>query len=491
MLNDFKYNLLITITFAYGLISCTLAQSLSLEEAIDFSLKHNPKVKQYEERLAQKEYANLEATGNFLPQINLVGSYNHLNDPLLMDLSPIRSAMINLQANNQVEFANIYNLLQGNPVLTDVQRTALFGQYSNNLDTKIPAFTKTLKDQDYRTATLVGIQPLFIGGKLLAAKNYAADEEEAAVLELKQVKDEVTKETVQTYLSIVLISDVIKTRNDVLSGIKKHKEQAEKLYKEGIIANYHLLRADVAVADAEVNLMEDKNKLELALISFKNVLGLDINEQVIIYDSLCFRQVNEFLDTLLLDAQTNQPIFRILELKKDAAAQKYNVERSSFLPTISAFGKYELIPDELSALEPKWAVGIQASINLFNGLKDYSKLQSAEHLEEEIKYLQTDVKNKISLMVNKNYKDVINAEEKFKKLNSNIELAEENLNLNVKRFSTGLSTSLEVIDAQLALQKILIDRKKTLYDYFSSITELYQSIGNPLKVLTVLNKKEK
>ena len=115
-----------------------------------------------------------------------------------------------------------------------------------------------------------------------------------------------------------------------------------------------------------------------------------------------------------------------------------------------------MIPGDLSALEPKWAVGIQASINIFNGLKDYSKLQNAEHLEEELKYLQADTQQKINLLVNKNFRDVENASEKYDKIKTNIELAKENLRLNEKRFETGLGTSLEVIDAQLSLEKNLI-----------------------------------
>jgi len=491
MTYNLKRFLLSGVMLISGGANLIVAQSFGLEEAVDFSLDHNPRIKQYEERLVQKEYSNLESTGNFLPQINLTGSYNHLNDPLVMDLSPIRTAMINIQANNQVEFTNIYNLLQGNQALTEVQRSALLGQYTGYLESKIPSFTKTLKDQDYRSATLIGIQPIFAGGKLIAAKNYSSDEEEVAKLELEQVKEQITKETIQAYLNVILLKDVIKTRTEVLNGIKYHKEQAEKLFKEGIIANYHLLRADVAVADAEISLMEDRNRYDLAIISLKNTIGMDINQEIEIDDSLSFSPMTEVLDTLQNNAQINQPLLKIIELKKDAAVQKYNLERSSFLPTISAYGKYELIPDELSALEPKWAVGLQASINLFNGFKDYSKVQNAEHLEEEINYLQADIKNKIDLLVNKTYKDVLNAKEKYEKLNSNLDLARENQRLNSKRFSTGLGTSLEVIDAHLALQKVLMDRDRALYDYFNSMTELFQSTGNTKTLITIWNKKEK
>lgn len=485
-----RYFFLLLSVLSNYFITIGFAQTIDLENAIDFALKHNPKIKQYEERLKQKQFDDLGSIGNFMPVINFTGSYNHLNDPLLIDLGPIRDAMIQMQSSNQVEMANIYNIIQGNSPLNDLQRAGLYNQYSNTLNGLLPPFEKTLKKQDFRTATIVGIQPLFVGGKLIAAKNYTSDEKHSAEFELTQIRNGIVKETIQSYLGVVLLNDIIKTRKDVLTGMCYHKEQAEKLFKEGLIANYNLLRAQVAVADAELHLMEDQNKMSIALLAFKNTIGKDLNEKVEISDSLSYSALSDSLNKLIQEALDNQPILKILELKQDAALQKYKMERSNFLPTVSAFGKYELIPEDLSALEPKWAVGIQLSFNLFNGLKDYNKLQSAIHLEEEVKYLQADTQQKINLIVNKNYKDVQNAKSKYEKVKTNILLAKENLRQNEKRFETGLGTSLEVIDAELSLEKNLIESKNALYEYFKSLSELYLSTGNPDRVLTIWNKKE-
>ena len=247
-----------SITLLILINTLAFSQSIQLEDAIDYALKNNPQIKQYEAKLSQKEFQNLEALGNFLPQINFNYSYTHLNDPIGIVLDPIRQAMIQLQAKNQVEYINIYNLLQGNPQLTDAQRGILFNQYSSQLNSLIPPFTKELKKQDYKTATLTGIQPIFTGGKLLAAKKYASLDETSAQKELKQIKDEVIKEVIKKYLAVVLLNDVIKIREQVVESVKKHRDRADKMMKQGIISNHNLLRAEVALADAEKNLFEEK-----------------------------------------------------------------------------------------------------------------------------------------------------------------------------------------------------------------------------------------
>ncbi len=470
--------------------STAYSQSLTIEDAIDYAMKHNQQIKQYEAKISQKEYQNLEALGNFLPQINLISSYTHLNDPIGIDLDPIRQAMIQLQSKNQVEFANIYSIFQGNPQLTNEQRNLLFSQYSTQLNSLIPPFTKELKKQDYKTATIVGTQPIFTGGKLLAAKKYSSLDEKAAEIELKQIKDEVTKEIIKKYLAVVMMNDVVKIRIDIVESIKKHRDRADKMLKQGLISNHNLLRAEVALADAEKNLFEDKNKLELAYLGLKSEMGMDLNEAITVDDSLIYQEFNESIENYITLAKTNNFILNLIELKKQQAEQKFNVERSSFLPTLAAFGKYELYPEYLSALEPRWAVGLSLNINLFNGFRDYAKLQTADYLIDEVNALLKNAEDKVTLLINKNFKDVINSREKYLRNQTTIALAKENLRLNEKRFETGLGTSLEVVDANLVYEKSLLDSESFLFEYYSNLTELYSVSGNTQNVLKILKNKE-
>jgi len=187
----------------------------------------------------------------------------------------------------------------------------------------------------------------------------------------------------------------------------------------------------------------------------------------------------------------SQPLLKILELKRDEANLKYKSEFSKLLPQIAAFGQYEMLPQYLSTLEPRWTVGIQASLNIFNGFQDYLSLQSASHLEEEIKYLQADTHSKLELLLNKNYKDAANAKDRYLKLNETIGLAQENLRLNDKRFETGLGTSLEVIDAELSLEKDLIESKLSLFEYYQKLTALYTTAGKPNEIIKIWQKDKK
>jgi outer membrane protein TolC len=84
-----------------------------------------------------------------------------------------------------------------------------------------------------------------------------------------------------------------------------------------------------------------------------------------------------------------------------------------------------------------------------------------------------------------------NSRNRYFKLQTNRSLAAENFRLMDKRFQTGLGTSLDVIDAQLILEKDEVESKNSLFDYYRSMTELYTSTGCPEKVIEIWKSKEK
>jgi len=481
--NKIKY--LIILLFVSSQV---FSQQLSLSRAVEISVGRSDKVKQYSEKVEQKKKSYNESKGNFLPSINLTGGFNHMNDDLVMDLDPIRQAMIRIQAGNQVEFANVYNVLLGGPGLTQQQRAALLGTYSSALSKQIPLFQSQVKKQDYWNATLTGTQPLFMGGKLLSAKNIAEQEIELAETELDKSRNEVISEVISNYLNAVLLKSIVSVRRDVLNGMIKHRNDAKRIYEEGIIAKNQYLRSEVAVAEAERNLSDDENRFNLAITALRNSLNYKDSEPIDVCDSLVFKELQEPLSNFKENAVSYQPVLKMIEIKKKQIEGKLTIDRSEFLPKFFLFGKYEILDKYLSILEPRWVVGIQGSINLFNGFKDYQRVSQTKHVSREIDYLESDTKSKLNLVIEKNYKDVQNSKTRYEKLEAVINLAEENLRLTEGRFLSGLCTSLDVIDARLVTEKNGIEKKLSLYEYYKSMNELYLTSGKPMNFLILWNK---
>ena len=490
MLRLFRFSLPVFIVAILVWQAAATGSVLTLEQSIRQGLDKNEKLKQYEERLEQKESYKREATGNFLPVISLSGRYSHLNEPMRIDLSPIRNAMIQMQSGTQVELADINSRLQGAGSLSQMQRQVLQSQYTTGLEGALPPFSMTFKEQNFRIASVLGIQPLFMGGKLIAARRYAAAENAAAAAEVKKVKNEIEAGIMGRYFTALLLGEVVQVRTGVLDGMIRHLESAEKLFAGGLIAKHDLLRAKVAVAEAEENIMYDRNRRETALTALKSSIGADRDMQVELADKLAFAACGNTLDELLAAVEMSQPLLEIIRHKITAADQNYAAERSRLMPTVAAFGKYELYPEDLSTLEPRWIVGLEVSFNLFEGMKRYNRLQAAEHIRKEAAYLQMDSRRNINLWIEKAYREVENERTRYEKLEANCELAFENVRQNEKRFQTGLGTSLEVIDARLRLESNRLKRLSALHAYYLSLVDLYTAVGKTDSVLEIWLSRE-
>ena len=83
---------------------------------------------------------------------------------------------------------------------------------------------------------------------------------------------------------------------------------------------------------------------------------------------------------------------------------------------------------------------------------------------------------------------MLTARDQYESLGKSVELAEENLRLNRLAFDQGVATSLEVVDAQLALGKVKIDRYKALFDYVDALASLLRAGGSAPAILDYAEK---
>jgi outer membrane protein TolC len=180
-----------------------------------------------------------------------------------MDLDPIRKAMLSLQAKNQVSFSSIASQMKGGPAITESSPAyaTYYKAAYDAYDSKLPHFLDTLKEQNYPQASFTVVQPLFTGGKILAGLRAGRAEKKASEAELTKTRNEIIQETTNYWLGVVVTRDVVNVRKEVLNGMLQHQKNAERLSEQGLISRYHLLRAEVAVSEAQRNLIDARRSM--------------------------------------------------------------------------------------------------------------------------------------------------------------------------------------------------------------------------------------
>ena len=473
--------ILLLLTFFTGKAVAQDTVYMSLSTAVDSALINNNKIRRFKQVVAEKEYMQKASVGNFLPSVDVVGGYTYFSANPEINMSQVKESVDDMFGKYGVVIAKELNL-------SDESQEVIYNKIVGGLG-ELPAYNVVIDQQNYPNLNVVATQPLFTGGKIIAGKRFADAELQYAHDELNKVSNEIVKETVERYFGVVLLQQVVKVRKQVVQGMKRHEKQAERAIEIGVIPKHELLRAKVAVANAERDFTDDQNKLELARLALKSSLGLPDTVVVFVTDSLKFKLLSTNLEDVKQMARIKQPVFKMIGQKKIMVEQKHAVELSEFMPQIAAWGQYSAFRNEYPVIMPPFMIGIQAHLNIFHGMQKYNKLKSTKFLAEQVDLADKYAHEQVNLWVNKSWRDANYKKERYLKMKPSVELARKNMVINEKRFEEGLGKSIDVIDSKLLYEAAELERLKSLYDYYLALTDLYLATGVPQKAVELLSTK--
>lgn len=437
-------------------------EGTTLGRALRLAYDNNPELRAANKAAEGAACGVIASYGKFLPQIAVEGTVTRLDDPLVLDVSGVRSAMI------AADVATLQASGQANP--------AVLAAFKARLESSLPAFSSLIQDDNYAHLTARVVQPIFMGGKLMLNARMKGEESRIARLECQRVKNKVIADVCTAYFRVLLCRDIAAIKDDAHAGMSQHARDAQLLFTQGMIAKAAKLKTDVALSEAERERARAQRDLALSRLSLDNAVGAAVADDDLSTPfslAVTTGPVEEFARA----ARENNPLKNIVVRRRNMLALKKNAAKSNFLPSVYAFGAYELYTDDLTALEPAWAAGLAAKINIFNGGSDVMDARAARREIESMDAYLRHVDEGITLQVRSLYSDMESAREQYLCLNGSRGLAEENLRLSQASFREGMASATDVIDAELMLEKVKIDQSKSLFDCVSALVNVLSAAG--------------
>lgn len=471
-----KFNTFVVLMLSLCLTSENLfadIKSLTLSQALNLAIKNNELIKAAEKTKEFSEYEVKAAKGKHLPNIFLDGSVNRMNDDIKIDLSPVRSAIIG---------SSVASLMA-----TGTATSAQINALKNQLNSSLPGFNVKIQDETFYKFSAGATLPLYTGGKISANSQAKKSQLKISQQEYEKTVNSTITSVIESYFRAKLAQEAKDIRYDYLQDIKKHSDNAQKLFKVGMISKTNKLRADVALAEANREYLKSKRDFELSLVVLSNIIGENIEDTNLTTN---FKKIEKLktVEAYSATAYSGNITLKNMQQKKDMLKQKQKAIRGEFLPTIAAFGKYEIYKNNLTILEPEWIAGINARMNIFNGGSDYNEYKAYKAQTEIIDLYIENIHKTIDTAIKKYHHDVETALEQYESLKSSLDLTKENLKLYKQSFKEGLATSIEVIDAELALEKVRLDQSQALFDYNVAYAKLIDICGMSQELMEKITK---
>jgi outer membrane protein TolC len=388
---------------------------LSLNDAVEYAVDHNTNTvnSRIDIEIAKKRVWESTATG--LPQVNASVSYQ---DMLKLPVSLIPAEFFGGEPGTFQEIS--------------------FGTQHN------ASAEVTVSQLVFNGPYLVGLQ---------AAQTYRLMQEQ----NYRSTELDVKAGVAEAYYLVLLNQNLIEVMDGSVTNMRKTYEDAIKMFEAGFIEETEADQLGIALSGLENNRRNFERQYTLAMNYLKFQLGVSAATDVTLTDSLGGITRDIDVDALLdlpFNIENNID-YKLANTGLMLSQQQWNLERSAYLPTISAF-----YTRQESAMRNEWnffdsdgswypssILGFSLSVPITSSGMRAAKVQQAELAYTQTQNTVEMLERSLEMEALQAKYDLRNAHENFMVQKENIRLARKILDRTLIKYKEGLASSMEVTQA--------------------------------------------
>jgi outer membrane protein len=440
----YKVSFLITL-FSFGFLSLMAQQTesyqFSLQQAIDYALKHQANVlnAQIDEEIAKNKVR--ETTGIGLPQVSSSFAFQ---DFLKVPTSLIPGEFFGEPAGTYVPVQ--FGVKYQSSVGVDVSQLVFDGSY------------------------LVGLQ---------AAKTY----KELSIRNSKRTKIETAVAVSKAYYSVLVSNEQLNLLDANLGRLKKSLFDTEAYYKNGFVEKVDVDRLRVLNNNLETERQNVIRLLDLNTKLLKFQMGMPIDADLKVTDAIERLTLDKEIALADTASYKNRIEFGLLQTQKRLNELDLKRYKSQFLPSLAAFGSFSRsyqnnsFDNLYNTYFPTSLVGMRVTLPLFTSGQRLFRVKMAKLNVQKSENDLNNLKNGINLEITQAKTSYLNGVQSLDNQQRNMELSQEVLRVSKIKYEQGVGSSLEVTTAETALKEAQNNYIKALYDLLISKVNLDKALG--------------
>lgn len=446
------------ILYSFILISLTLSmqaqQKMSLEDCRQLALQQSEEVKIASQQIEKAKQEKAAMKTQYLPSLSgdVTGVYINKSFKEDLYLPTVTPDLTTGELTPNV----MVNPLTGDPI-TDSDGNPIFNMYA-----WLPL------EISVKGAYMAGVniqQPIYTGGKIITANEMAATGIDLAYENKNLQETNSIYEADQAYWLYVAVKEKVNLASSYKKLLENLVETVTNSFDAGMITKNEVLKANVKLNDAKLQLQKAQSGLELSRMALCRITGLDYNTQIIATDSIINIDDGIIIKNENLDI-SNRPDYNLLKKQVVLANQKIKLSKADFLPTAGIQLGYNYIGgvkiSDSNYTSNNLTVLATLKIPIYHWGEGKYKNQSAK-IDADIKQLELDKYSRLmqleieqaklnlkdgSTRVKMSEEALVQAEENLKESNDNYELGMEILPNLLEAQTQWQQAYSEIIDAK-------------------------------------------
>jgi len=359
-------------------------------------------------------------------------------------------------------------------------------------------------------ATLTASQAIFQGGRIVAATQAASAVHTAARLDNTETKARLAVDIQRAYLNASYLAKIAELQVQNLAIAADRAVQTEQLFGAGRSSRFDVLRSRVERANLEPIALQAVADRDVALLEVRRLLDIPTEEPLVLTTVLDPAVIRTLASRQSADAAPDplRASVRSAELTARARRAGVRVARADLLPQvgISFITGYLALPsrngfpgrlggvangncavgtapDKLcqnNGWFPDRNFNVNFTWNIFDGLRAKGALDLAQAQAKLADITLHQVREQASLETARARNELTRAAAAFGARQQNAAEADEAYQLAALRYQKGLSTQLEVSDAQYALLTARSTEARATFDLYLAAAELARVRGRDI-----------
>lgn len=282
----------------------------------------------------------------------------------------------------------------------------------------------------------------------------------------------------RAYFGVLKAQAVLTVAQETVKDRQLVSDQVTALEQNKIKSGLDVSFANVDLAQAQLLLIQAQNDVDASYAELSAALGYSDQHTFQLMDQPLPPAPPANFSDLLQEAIKNRPELISLRLDADSAHTYATAERDLWFPTISAAGAAGLTPYGADQLAPRYAAaGFNVNIPIFNGhLFGALRSEANSRARAEDQYLR-DEQNQVSRDVRTAWLSANSAFQRLSVTDQLLSQANQALDLAQSRYKLGLSSIIELSQAQLNQTQAQIAQASARYDYQTQTSVLNFQVG--------------
>jgi outer membrane protein len=282
----------------------------------------------------------------------------------------------------------------------------------------------------------------------------------------------------RAYFSALRAQAILRVAQETVTERQLVVDQVSALAASALKSGLDVSFAKVNLGEAQLLLLQAQNDLAAAFASLAAALGQSDAPAYALGEEPLPPPPSSDGAGLVAQAMRERPDVAAERLAKDSARKFADAEHALWFPTISAVGAAGVAPYRQAGLDSRYsAAGVNVNVPLLNG-----SLFSARSSEANLRALAEeqrlrDLENRVAHDVRVALLEAQTAFQRLDVTNQILDQASQALDLAQARYGLGLSSIVELTQAQLNKTRAEIEQASARYDYQALVTALRYQIG--------------